>query len=233
VWIEHDFLLLAILFALPGAVVFALRRDLRPLILRAAIASLPFAFTERLFYPEYWSPKFLFDLIDVLGFGLEDLLFVAGLGAFTATAYPFAFRRRPVPREGDRPRPFARGLALIGAAIGATLLGIAAHVPAIYSAPAAMLAGAGFVIARRPDLLSAGLLGGVVSTLVYGAICLVYAAILPGVFDRVWHTEVFLDRFILGVPLEELVYGFGAGASAAVVFPWAFGERFVYIRSPP
>ena len=101
---RYDFLLLALLFCLPPLLIAAARADLRPLKRRAALLALPFALTERFFYPEYWSPTFLFDLIDQLGFGIEDLLFVAAFGAFAATAYPaldtFGRTRRILWKDG-------------------------------------------------------------------------------------------------------------------------------------
>ncbi|MEC9441210.1 MAG: hypothetical protein VYE40_08925, partial [Myxococcota bacterium] len=86
----YSFLTLSLILALPGAMVFVLRRDLRVMIGWMALASVPFAWTELLFYPTYWKPKFLFDLIDVIGFGIEDVLFVVGLAAFSSTSWAFA-----------------------------------------------------------------------------------------------------------------------------------------------
>jgi hypothetical protein len=42
----------------------------------------------------------------------------------------------------------------------------------------------------------------------------------------VWHTERFLGRFLLGLPLEELLYGWAAGAAAGALAPFAFGFGF-------
>jgi hypothetical protein len=230
----YDFLILALLFLAPGALAWAARPDLRPHMARAAVAALPFAATERLFYPTYWSPHFLFDLVDVLGFGLEDVLFLVGLAAFTATAYPVAFGRGYEPREPrSGRRALARGASLVAAALGAALALVAAGVPVIYAAIGAMAGAAAAVVARRPDLLAPSLLGGLVSTLVYAALCWLYAALLPGVFARAWHTERFLNRFAAGVPLEELLYGWAAGSVATVFLPFAFGLRFVRRPAPP
>lgn len=67
---RYDFLVLAALCLVPGAVIAAGRPDLRPLMRRMSLASLPFAATEALSYPEYWHPRFLFDLADHIGFGI-------------------------------------------------------------------------------------------------------------------------------------------------------------------
>lgn len=51
------------------------------------LLSLPFATTEWMFYPDYWAPKFLFDLVDIIGFGIEDFLFVSALGVSSSSAW--------------------------------------------------------------------------------------------------------------------------------------------------
>ena len=83
------------------------------------------------------------------------------------------------------------------------------------------------VLTRRPDLGRWALIGGAFITLVYGLVCLAFDALLPGAFDRIWHTEGLFDRTVAGVPLEELVYGAASGALATVVLPWLRGEGYV------
>ena len=225
---EYDFLVLALLFALPGAGVWISRPDLRRVIHRMSIAALPFAATEFLFYPEYWSPNFLFDLVNVIGFGLEDLLFVMGLAAFTSTGYAFFSRRRYLPRAPlDPSRAAIRAAVSIGSAIAAAGLLVLLSVPIIHATVALMLAAAAVIGTLRRDLLWPGLAGGLIAASVYTILCLIYERLLPGAFERVWHTENFLDRMVLGVPLEEMLYGFGAGVIATVFYPWVFDESLV------
>ena len=228
----YDFLLLSLLFMLPGAVVFLARPDLRRGMGMCAMASLPFAATERFFYPEYWSPRFLFNFIDHIGFGVEDVLFVVALAAYMTTAYPFVFRKALQPRELGPLGPMVRRaavfvLALLGLTTGLLLL----RVPILYGSFVAMLIGAGVMLVWRRDLVVPALLGAVLSTVTYAVVCLLYARLLPGVFGRVWHTERFLHRYVLGVPIEELAYGFCAGVAAAAFLPFVTGQVFVPQRT--
>ncbi|XXX77247.1 lycopene cyclase domain-containing protein [Sorangium sp. So ce134] len=248
---RHEFLLLSLLFLLPGGVIWIARPDLRSLMKRTALASLPFAATERLFYPAYWTPKFLFDLADRIGFGVEDVLFLAGLSGFSSTAYAVVFRRALVPcaapgapqtrpwLRAARTRPWLRaarpwlraaaGIALALAAAGALF---AAGVPILYAAVAAMISVTAALIGARRDLLVPGLLGALLSAAVYLGLCLVFAALVPGVFERTWRPSVLLPgRALLGVPLDELLYGLGAGLAATVFPAWAFELR--YAKAPP
>ncbi|WP_437998688.1 lycopene cyclase domain-containing protein [Sorangium sp. So ce185] len=277
----HEFLLLSLLFLLPGIAIWVARPDLRSLMKRAAVASLPFAATERLFYPTYWTPKFLFDLADRVGFGVEDVLFIVGLSAFSSTAYAVAFRRALVPcaapgaprrtrpglaaaqarpglaaaqnrpglRAAARTRPglaaaqarpglaaarpwlrAAAGVALALATAGALL---AAGVPVLYAAVAAMIAVTAALVGARRDLLVPGLLGALLSAALYLGLCLAFAALVPGVFERTWRPSVLLPgRTLLGVPVDEILYGLGAGLAATVFPAWAFELRYAKAPRP-
>ncbi|WP_437724728.1 lycopene cyclase domain-containing protein [Sorangium sp. So ce861] len=282
----HEFLLLSILFLLPGIAIWVARPDLRSLMKRAAIASLPFAATERLFYPTYWTPRFLFDLADRVGFGVEDLLFIVGLSAFSSTAYAVVFRRALVPcaapgvpwsRPGlgawSRPwlgaartrpwlgaartrpglgaartrpwlgaartrpglgaaaRPWLRAAAGVALALATAVALLAAGVPVLYAAVAAMIAVTTGLVGARRDLLVPGLLGALLSAALYLGLCLVFAALVPGVFERTWRPSVLLPgRTLLGVPVDEILYGLGAGLAATVFPAWAFELR--YAKAP-
>jgi hypothetical protein len=223
--LRHDFLVLALLFAVPPAVVALLRPDLSRRLGLGALASLPFALTERYFLGEYWSPTFLFDLGDLLGFGIEDFFFVAAFGAFAVTAYP-VFARARVEGRGDR-RGAGRLLAtlagLIGAALALHLLGAPMFVATVAVEALAVV----LVVVARGDLAVPALVGGLVTAAVYALVCLAFGALLPGVFGRVWHTEGLIDRAVAGIPLEELLYGGLSGALATVALPATLGERYV------
>ncbi len=222
----YEFLVLALLFLVPGVLVWLVRPDLRWLMKRVALLSLPFAATEWLFYPEYWTPRFLFDLADRIGFGIEDVLFVVGLGAFCSSAYAVAFRRTLVSR-GASERPWARAVGSLVLTFVVVGLLLAVGVPILYAAVAAMVLAVAGILVRRGDLLGPSLLGALLSATLYLGLCLVFELLVPGVFERAWRPSLLLDGRLLGVPLDELLYGFGAGLIATAFPAWAFGLRFV------
>jgi hypothetical protein len=166
--LTHSFLLLSALFLIPGAVIFVARPDLRRVIGLMALCSIPFAFTESLFYPTYWEPKFLFDLADRIGFGVEDLLFVVGLSAFTSTSYAFFTGSRYEPLG---PWTTRRLLGRSGFVLAITLLatGLLAllRVPMIYGSFGIMIGVSGALCLLRRDLLRPALGGGLFSLGVY------------------------------------------------------------------
>lgn len=225
--VTYDFLVLALLFLVPGAGVAWARPDLRPLMARMAVASLPFAVTERLFYPAYWRPRFVFDLADVLGFGIEDVMFVVGLSAFCSTAYAVVARRTLDLRGVASARGVGRAARMIGFAILFTLALVAARVPILYASVLAMGAASAAMLVSRRDLVAPACIGALTSGLVYLALCLVFAAIIPGVFETAWRRSVLLPGvFVLGVPADELLYGTASGFVATVFPAWVTERAF-------
>jgi hypothetical protein len=228
--VSYNFLWLSLLLAVPGAVVFLARPDLRRVMGLGVLCALPFAFTEFLFYPAYWEPRFLFDMGRRLGFGLEDFIFVAGLGAFTSTAYAFLTGSRYQGPPTSFKAALRRSLRILLPTFALVALVALVGIPMIYGAIAIMLLFSAGVCALRKDLTLPALTGALLVMVVYGVLCLFYGRLFPGVFKLTWHTEKFLNLFLLGVPLEELLYGFAAGAAATVFYPYITHQRLV--RSP-
>lgn len=202
---------------------------------RTAVASLPFAATERLFYPVYWQPEFLFDLADRIGFGIEDVLFVVGLSAIACSAYPFVTRRAVVD-DGTTTRRAAlvRATAAILAALASTLALMTADIPVLYACVVAMACVTFVMVVERRDLVWPGAIGAFVTVCVYLTLCIAFASLVPGVFAHTWRPSVLLPgAYVLGVPADELLYGGAAGLVGTVFPPWAFGLRFVTPRRAP
>lgn len=194
--------------------------------------SLPFAFTESLFYPTYWEPLFLFNLIEIIGFGIEDLMFVAGLGAFTSTIYAFTlkyeFNSRTVLSFRNM---LKRGLTLIGITFLLVLVVALLQIPMIYGSVAIMILMAVAIFIFRMDLWKPGLMGGGLTLVVYSGLCVVVNLIYPQIFDLTWHTQEFLHIFIFGIPIEEMLYAFASGMIATAFYPFVFDKNLIKINS--
>jgi len=226
--LTYDFLILSLLFLLPGVIIYALREDLRPVIWVMMLCSIPFAFTEFLFYPDYWEPKFLFDLAFKIGFGIEDLIFVCGLGAFTSTAFAFFSGFRLCKRDKQTtPGMVIRRVGILFSVaflliVIVALIGI--HM--IYGSFFIMVGISSIIFLIRRDLFLPSLAGAVIAVIVYTSLCLIFALVFPHAFRDVWHAEKFLNLFILGIPLEEYLYGFGSGMAATMFYPFVFNQFF-------
>jgi hypothetical protein len=225
--LDYDFLILSLIFLIPGAIIFILRKDLRTAIKKMSLIALPFAFAEKLFYPSYWRPNFLFDLGNKLGFGLEDFIFVVALASFTSTVYAFAFRKKYVKNHSENPALILKRIFSISLiTIILIILTVWINIPVIYTSSFIMVVIPGIIIFKRADFLVPGIFGGVLSAVVYFILCLIFHLIYPDVFIKIWNTSLFLNKFFMGVPLEELIYGFGAGFSATIIYPYLFDYKF-------
>ncbi len=224
----YSFLILSLLLLIPGCLVWWRRPDLRAVIYPMALASLPFALTERLFYPDYWQPTFLFDLVYFIGFGIEDILFVAGLAAFTSTAWAFVTGQRYTPMSPPRStgHPLRTAISILLICFALVALFALLRVPMIYGSVIIMVAiGIGLCV-QRPDLWRPALGGASITTVVYTALCLILQALIPQVFELDWNTDQFLNLFVLGVPLEEILYAWAAGFIATIFYPFVTHQRF-------
>lgn len=228
---EYPFFMLTILlwsFALPSIL---LRKDMRPHLLRAAVLSLPFAFTEALFIPQYWDPPFLFDLQNKIGFGLEDLLFVSGLGVaalgIPALVLNLALKNRSsAVMEGIFSK---RSLAALSAALILCFVSVAISktgFPAIYAATGVMALSYFAALWVRRDLAQVSLMSFLLGIVSYSLICAALEAIVPGVFTKYWHTEKLFNAALAGIPLEELLYGGLSFCLAVSLYPLLFDLKW-------
>ncbi len=226
-----NFLILSLLCCIPGILVYVFRSDLRKVIYTMVIVSVPFSLTERFFYPSYWEPQFLWNLADKIGFGIEDIIFVAGLGALTSTIYAVCFKKQFSESVNSDRRPIL--LYTVGALSAAALLivfAIVAAVPMIYASVFIMLLISVGIIAVRKDLFIPSVAGGVLTCMIYTLICILFSLIFKDVFHVVWHVEKFSNIFISGIPLEEYMYSFAAGVAGTIFYPFVSGKRFISCR---
>ena len=115
---------------------------------------------------------------------------------------------------------------MIGASIAAAVLLIALRVPVLYATVVSMALGTAAMLVTRRDLIAPGIAGALLGALVYLTLCLVFARLVPGVFEHTWRPSILLPGRLLGVPLDELLYGLGAGFAGTVFPAWAWSLRF-------
>ncbi len=196
----------------------------------ASVFTAPFGLTEPLFVPEYWNPPSLFDLAQRTGFDIESLIFCFGIGGVAAVLVNVATRRqseslslaeRHVPRHRYHPWALASPFLVFPA------LWILPW-NAIYAGIAAMFVGIVATVACRPDLLRGTLLGVLIFVAYYLVFLLGLEALAPGYIARVWRLEILSGLFVLGLPLEELLFAAGFGGYWAGVY-----EHFTWHRSVP
>jgi hypothetical protein len=184
----------------------------------------PFALTERFFVPEYWNPVFLGPFFQWAGAGVEDLLFVVHLAWMTVYSPLVMFRRDWGKRSTPwNRRVLARIAGLVAATFGSFGVAIRLGLNPLIAAAVGMLFGMLFMVCTTPQILrdvGRGLLAGGTA---YSLVCLVYGAVYPEDFKTIWRTGGLSNQFVLGVPLEEVVYGVLAGGLGGSFIPFLQG----------
>lgn len=193
--------------------VYLVSAALRPTMLRAGAATAPFGLTEPLFVPAYWNPPSLFDLAQRTGFDIESLIFTFSIGAVAVVLYNrltgHGVTSVAGPARSSR-RHRLHGLALLAPAITFLLLLPLGWNP-IYPAVIAMTAGAAAAVACRPDLLWKTLVGGFLFLGYYSLFMLGLVVSAPGYVEQVWNLPALSGLRPLGIPVEELMFGFAFG----------------------
>ena len=94
---HYFWLVWALSMGLVWLLIYWLRRDLRTVLWRASLGTLPFACNEPLFVGTYWMPPSLFNLAAHTGFDVESFIFCFAIGG----------SRRGAVRRRDGPMHFA------------------------------------------------------------------------------------------------------------------------------
>lgn len=219
------FLTLTLLLILPGLVILIIRRDLWEEIRICMVLAIPFAFTEFMFVPEYWHPPFLFDLQQVLGFGIEDLLFVVSLSITAACSASFITRARLADYEMS-PSIWIR-IGIIPLVTGLIILSGFLRMNMLYCAFGIMLIAGTYMLIFRRDLIPFALLGGGSTAIIYFIVLLIFNSIFPGVFVTYWSMDNITGWMLLHVPIEELMYGFAAGFMGTCIYKFLFNKKLI------
>lgn len=217
-------------FLIPWVGLFAAFPEQRKAMLWSSLLTTPIGLTEPLFVPEYWSPPSLFDLALSTGFDIESLIFCFGIGGIGAVLFNVTSGRRPqaLPdEERHHPRHRFHGWALITPFLVFPALYLLPWNP-IYPGILAMAAGAIATVLCRPDLKRATVVGGAIFLGLYVLFLLGLEFSAQGYIERVWNLEALSGVTLVGMPLEELLFGATFGmywAGAYEHITWHRGLR--------
>jgi hypothetical protein len=215
-------------FLVPWAVLYAMSPGLRRRMLRVSAATSLLGLTEPIFVPRYWNPPTVFDLAQRTGFDLESLVFCFAIGGIASVLYE-AFSRReartPAPAERDLARHRLHALALTIPYLAFPLLYVLPWNP-IYAGIAALALGAVANVLCRPDLGHRTVLGGLLFLGLYAVFMVMLVVFVPGYIQQVWNLPALSGVLVLGIPLEELAFGFSFGTYWAGIY-----EHFTWRQS--
>lgn len=222
---EKYFYLLGVLLCLPLWVAMFLRSNHRKdMALFGAIFGLGSVLLEILYARlDYWNPSFAFSIPYI-----EDFLYGFIFGGISTEVAEFLVGKTDSKKPTHQARPW---FFLVFAAMTTVCFVILVHILGLNSIWAhivpPLIVGATVSILRR-DLFKLSLLSGlivmVLAFLMLSALKLIFTT---PVFHSHWQLDNLSGVFMLGIPLEELLFAFSLGFGAANVYEFIFGYSLV------
>lgn len=182
---------------------------------------LPFALTAPFYIPEYWNPPYLFGYIPIFKVGVEDFLFCFNVGGITSILYEYATGKN-ISKISEKshgiiwtPYIFAASILLLGEFVFPTR----SIITLIFT---------GFLIAvliviRRKDLFVTSFASGTLFTILYFIFFTIFNLVFPQYVKLVYHYINLSGIYLLGIPIEELLFAFSAGAGWSTIYTYMFG----------
>ena len=183
----------------------------------------PMALTSLLFVPQYWTPPSLFDLDLKIRVGIEDFLWAAAVGGIAAIVGEISLGERLASiRKSRRKRHYAPFFVAAVVFLG---LEFGLHWKTMASTIVALAVCALVLAYLRRDLILLMLVSAASFTVLYFVLFLMVLALYPEFVHRYYNLPNLLGVFVLGVPIEELLFAATGGAVWSVAYEYVHGYR--------
>lgn len=214
-------------FLVPWMVLYVANPLLRRVMWRTSVATALFGLTEPIFVPAYWNPPSLFELAQRTGFDVESIIFSFAIGGIGVTLYNMVTATHLAPIAiGRRSEPLHRFhmIALLVAPVAFLPLTLLSW-NVIYAVIVALALGSVASVICRPHLVRTTIFGGVLFFGLY-AVFMFGLTRLDGYIPQVWNLPALSGLLIVGIPLEELLFGIAFGLYWSSVY-----EHFTWTES--
>jgi len=220
----YGYLIGALIATLFWLIIFFTRQDLRKQMVITGLLFLPFFLFDKMLIPSYWQPRVLFDLYDKLGFSLESILFIFTASGVFAVLYKFAMRKTEnIPTKISVSKRTILFLVYIYSTfLILTSLGLGAHILSMLIPFVAIII---FITIQRPDLLKLIIMSGILGFGLYFTSLLIFSHFLPNFFTNTYNLGNLWGIFILGIPLEEVLWGLYYPALMACSYKYLFETK--------
>jgi Lycopene cyclase len=220
---HYSYLVGALIFDAAWLACYLLGKNYRAEIRWGTLISAPLALTSILFIPQYWTPPSLFNLDQKIRVGIEDFLWAAAVGGIASVLAEILLKERlSVIRRAARKRHFAPFVVVIVVFIALELW----HSDkTIYNCIIAFAIGAIVIAVLRSDLIPTMLIGALSFTALYFVLFLIVLLLYPNFVKCFYNIPHLLGKYVLGVPIEELLFAGTGGAIWSVAYEYVQGYR--------
>lgn len=220
---HYAYLVGVLIFGAAWLVCYVAGKKYRAEIRWGTLIAAPMALTSILFIPQYWTPPSLFDLDNKIRVGIEDVLWAAEVGGMASVVAEILLREKlsAIRKAGCR-RHYAPFVVLVAVFIALELWHPG---KTIYNTILAFAVGALVVAYLRRDLVPTMLTGALSFAVLYFALFLFFLSLYPHFVERYYNIPNLLGIYIVGVPIEELLFAATGGAIWSVGYEYVQGYR--------
>jgi len=192
-----------------------LRRDLcKEMIFAGIVLGVGALIADPLFWQEYWRPEEL----NYYRAGLGNFFYGFFFSGIASVIYEEVFRKRVSVRKKHH-HSLRLLFATIFVAGGSFLFPILIlKINPIYSLIASLFIVAVIILFYRKDLIWNSLFSGFAFAAISLVGFVIYQILFPGIIQAWWFLENLSGVFILGVPLEEIVFAFTFGMAIGPMY---------------
>lgn len=214
---KEAYLVGGLILGLVWLLFFFARRDLRREVLSLSIlAGIMGPVSEHFYRQDYWQPQYWFPA----SLRIEDFLAGFFLGGISAVGYEVVWRKK----HECVCWLSTNWILPVAAFLGLTLMIFLFHgvgLNSIYSSILSFLAVAAVILFFRRDLISAALGSGIVLAGAMLVFYIIYQGLYSGIISAWWRLENISGILVLGVPAEELAWGFSWGMVGGSLYEFA------------
>jgi hypothetical protein len=197
---------------------FTQSKQRRPMLL-SALFSAPYAFLSIFFVPAYWNPVRVLHL----SIGIEDILFSFSNGGIVWLLATWPLRDRLI-LDIQIKQVFKRYLIFTASGITFWLILILSGCDPMHGAFLGIVVIIVLLLWLRIELWPLILVGMLSFGLLYFIFCSITFAMNPN-FLMQWNVQSLSGNSLLGVPIEEIVWGMSFGALWPLLMGYSFNTR--------
>jgi len=220
---HYSYLVGVLIFGAAWLACYLIGKSYRAEIRWGTLISAPMALTSILFVPQYRTPPSLFNLDQRIRVGIEDVLWAAAVGGIASVVAEILLKESlSAFRKGVRKRHFAPFIVVV---VVFVVLQLWHPGKTIYNTIIAFAIGTAAIAVLRSDLIPTMITGSLNFALLYFALFLIFLFLYPGFIQRYYNIPNLLGIYVLGVPIEELLFAATGGAIWSVAYEYVQGYR--------
>jgi lycopene cyclase-like protein len=220
---HYSYLVGVLIFWVVWVVCSVLGKAYRSEIRWGTVIAAPLALTSLLFVPQYWTPPSLFNLDQRIRVGIEDVLWAAAVGGIASVVGEIFLRDGLAATRKSRHKRHYAPFILVVVVFVALHFGL--HWKTMNATIVSFAAGALVLAYLRRDLVALMLTSAASFTVLYFALFLCVLLLYPEFVRRYYNLPNLLGKYVLGVPIEELLFAATGGALWSVAYEYVFGYR--------